>query len=169
MSITRSTFDRQIAHVGNVRHGVATGPFRVEFDAPVAEDDGATKIKQGSIVQLTATGFKLGVGASGVPCMSLKNVTDADVQTGVKGETFSAVGEHITAIPVTSGYELETTEFDTMDTYTVGAELTAGEDGKVKVANVGDTIIGYVSVAPAADYFGNTRIAFFAHFGGKKA
>lgn len=169
MSITRSTFDRQIAHVGNVRHGVATGPFRVEFDAPVAEDESANKIKQGSIVNLTAAGFKLGVSDSGVPCMSLKNVTDADVQTGVEGETFSAVGEHITAIPVTSGYELETTEYNTMDTYTVGAELTADNDGKVKLAGTGDIVIGYVSVAPAADYFGNTRIAFFAHLGGKKA
>lgn len=169
MSITRPTFDRQITHVGNVRHGVATGPFRVEFDAPVATDDNATKIKQGSIVNLTADGFKLGPGASGVPCMSLKNVTDADVQTGVEGETFSAVGERITAIPVTCGYELETTEFDSTGTYTVGTELSANSDGKVKAATAGEAIIGYVSVAPSADYFGNTRIAFFAHLGGKKA
>ena len=176
MSITRSAFDRQMSHIGNVRHGVATGPWRVEFDAKVA--DGATnlEIKQGSVVHLDESGaFTIGVPTKtttscSVPCISLKNVSDADVTTGIGADpkidqTVSAMGSVITAIPVTSGYELETTEFDAADKLKVGTFITAGTDGKVKACTTGtEVIIGVVSKAPALDYLNNTRVAFFATF-----
>ena len=180
MSITRSAFDRQMSHIGNVRHGVATGPWRVEFDAKVA--DGATnlKIKQGSVVHLDESGaFTIGVPTKtatscSVPCISLKNVSDADVTTGMDttsepalDKTVSAMGSVITAIPVTSGYELETTEFDAADKdkLKVGTFITADANGKVKACTAGtEVIIGVVSKAPALDYLNNTRVAFFATF-----
>lgn len=187
MSITRSAFvDRQMAHIGNVRHGVATGPWRVEFDAKVHDDTGADgaktclKIKQGSVVVLnkdgefelaTATNLVLKTNNCAVPCISLKNVFDADVTTGIGADpkidqTVSAMGSVITAIPVTSGYELETTEYDTAITdYNPGDLLTVGTDGKVTRSSDGsDVILGVVSKAPAKDYFNNTRLAFFTTF-----
>ena len=189
MSITRSAFvDRQMAHIGNVRHGVATGPWRVEFDAKVHDDTGSDgaktclKIKQGSIVVLnkdgefelsTATNLALKTNNCAVPCISLKNVFDADVTTGMDttsnpalDKTVSAMGNVITAIPVTSGYELETTEYDTAITdYKPGDLLTVGTDGKVTRSSDGSgVILGVVSKAPAKDYFNNTRLAFFTTF-----
>ena len=189
MSITRSAFvDRQMAHIGNVRHGVATGPWRVEFDAKVHDDTGADgaktclKIKQGSVVVLnedgefelaTATNLKLASGNCAVPCISLKNVFDADVTTGIEtdpkiDQTVSAMGNVISAIPVTSGYELETTEWEgNAGDYKPGDLLTVGTDGKVKKAASAegtDVILGVVSKAPAKDYFNNTRLAFFTTF-----
>lgn len=180
MSITRSAFDRQMSHIGNVRHGVATGPWRVEFDAKVADGDTNLKIKQGSVVYLNESGaFTIGVPAKtatscSVPCISLKNVSDADVTTGMNttsnpalDKTVSAMGSVITAIPVTSGYELETTEFvaEDKDNLKVGTFITAGTDGKVKACTAGtEVIIGVVSKAPAPDYLNNTRVAFFATF-----
>lgn len=180
MSITRSAFDRQMSHIGNVRHGVATGPWRVEFDAKVADDAANLKIKQGSVVHLNESGaFTIGVPtrtptSCSVPCISLKNVSDADVTTGMNttsnpalDKTVSAMGSVITAIPVTSGYELETTEFvaEDKDKLKVGTFITAGTDGKVKACTAGtEVIIGVVSKAPAPDYLNNTRVAFFATF-----
>lgn len=189
MSITRSAFvDRQMAHIGNVRHGVATGPWRVEFDAKVHDDTGSDgaktclKIKQGSIVVLnkdgefelaTATNLALKTNNCAVPCISLKNVFDADVTTGMDttsnpalDKTVSAMGNVITAIPVTSGYELETTEYDTViQDYKPGDLLTVGTDGKVTRSSDGSgVILGVVSKAPAKDYFNNTRLAFFTTF-----
>ena len=186
MSITRSAFvDRQMAHIGNVRHGVATGPWRVEFDAKVHddtanEDPNCLKIKQGSVVVLnkdgefelaTATNLALKTNNCAVPCISLKNVFDADVTTGIETDpkidkTVSAMGNVISAIPVTSGYELETTEYDTTVTdYKPGDLLTVGTDGKVTRSIDGSgVILGVVSKAPAKDYFNNTRLAFFATF-----
>lgn len=187
MSITRSAFvDRQMAHIGNVRHGVATGPWRVEFDAKVHDDTGADgaktclKIKQGSIVVLnkdgefelaTATNLALKTNNCAVPCVSLKNVFDADVTTGIETDpkidkTVSAMGNVITAIPVTSGYELETTEYDTAVTdYKPGDLLTVGTDGKVTRSTDGSgVILGVVSKAPDKDYFNNKRLAFFTTF-----
>lgn len=178
MSITRSAFDRQMSHIGNVRHGVATGPWRVEFDAKVADGAPNLKIKQGSVVHLKESGeFTIGVPTKtntscSVPCISLKNVSDADVTTGIDADpkidqTVSAMGSVITAIPVTSGYELETTEFVAADkeNLKVGTFITADADGKVKACTTGtEVIIGVVSKAPAPDYLNNTRVAFFATF-----
>lgn len=186
MSITRSAFvDRQMAHIGNVRHGVATGPWRVEFDAKVHDDTAnadpnCLKIKQGSVVVLnkdgefelaTATNLALKINNCAVPCISLKNVFDADVTTGIETDpkidkTVSAMGNVISAIPVTSGYELETTEYDTaVADYSPGDLLTVGTDGKVTKSTDGSgVILGVVSKAPAKDYFNNTRLAFFATF-----
>lgn len=181
--ITRSTFDRQYEHIANIRHGVATGPFRVEFPAPVKADENAAKIFQGSVVSLDANGeYVAGCPAGSavncpVPFISLKNVFDPDVTTGynsgdnwTKRSTFSAQGGKITAIPATAGYEMETTEFDTTATYAPNDALVAGTGdnlGKVVKATSGlgsESILGFVSLAPSTDEHGNKRLAFFTAF-----
>lgn len=181
--ITRSTFDRQYEHIANIRHGVATGPFRIEFPAPVKAEDNAKKIFQGSVVSLDANGEYVAGCPAGtatncpVPFISLKNVFDPDVTTGynsgdnwTKRSTFSAQGGKITAIPATAGYEMETTEFDTAATYAPNDALVAGTGdnlGKVVKATSGigsESILGFVSLAPATDEHGNKRLAFFTAF-----
>ena len=187
MSITRSSFDRQYEHIGNIRHGVQTAEWRVEFDAPIddtAEAANLQCIKQGAVVSLNADGKYVAGADKGtatnhpVPCICMKNIGDADVTTGYNGKgagapnkTYSAVGGIITAIPVTSGYELETTEFDASATYKPNDAVVAGTEGnlgKVTVAKVkpGSTevTLGFVSIAPKRDYFGNKRLAFWASF-----
>ena len=181
--VTRSTFDRQYEHIANVRHGVATGPWRVEFPAMVKADANAAKIFQGSIVSLNADGQYVPGCPAGtatncpVPFVSMKNVFDPDVTTGYndgdnwnKRSTFSAQGGKITAIPSTAGYEMETTEFDTEATYAPNDALVAGTGdnlGKVVKATAGigaESVLGFVSVPPRKDEHGNTRLAFFAAF-----
>lgn len=181
-NITRASFDRQYEHVGNVRHGVQTGPWRVEFSAAVKDVAASLAIRQGSVVSLNSDGqYVIGCAAGTdanhpVPFISMKNIFDPDVMTGIKGNsmtntTYSAVGGIITAIPLTCGYEMETTEFDTTATYAPNDGLTAGADtalGKVVKATAApggtEPYLGFVSVAPSVDYLNNTRIAFFANF-----
>lgn len=183
MNISRPSFTRQYEHIGNIRHGVQTGPWRVEFDAPVEKDAGGayTKINQGSVVSLNAAGkFVPGCAAGStanhpVPFIAMKNVADPDVTAGITGKTqavstYSAVGDIITAIPCTSGYEIETTEF-VGTTFAPNDAITAatGNDlGKVKVATqapYGDEpYLGFVSIPPKKDYLENQRLAFFACF-----
>lgn len=142
MDITRATYDRQYEHVGNVRHGVQTGPWRVEFDAPVYKDDNGSylKIRQGSIVSLNEDGLYTPGCPAGtttnkpMPFLCMKNIFDPDVMTGYKGKnmsesTYSGVGDIITGIPLCSGYEVETTEFDGSATYKVNDGLVPGVSG----------------------------------------
>jgi len=207
MSITRSNFERQYKHIGNVRHGVQTGPWRVEFDAEVDSTNvNYNKIYQGSVVSLNAAGKFIAGCTEGdginhpVPFISMKNVFDPDVTTGIAGDvlpladppentnpaygypvkypqgtkdpTLSAVGSRITAIPTTSGYELETTEYNASATYNVNDGLIPadGDDlGKVTVATAGPggakPYIGFVTIPPAKlDAYGNKRLAFLANF-----
>ena len=190
MNITRSTYDRQYEHVGLVRHGVQTGPWRVEFDAPVNKDDDGKYlvIRQGSVVSLNSSGKYIPGCAAGstanhpVPFISMKNINDPDVMTGYQGRTmadstYSGVGGVITAIPCTSGYEIETTEFDTTATYAPNDAVTAGaynatpannKLGLVVKATVKPGLtqpyLGFITKPAHKDYFNNTRIAFLTCF-----
>lgn len=181
--LTRSPLQRQIDHIGNIRHGVATGPWRVEFSAPIKKDVATARdIFQGSVISLNANGqYILGCPAGSgvnrpVPFISLKNSFDPDVTTGVSDPKFgrsaySAVGGIIAATPCTSGYELETTEYDAEATYAVNDGVIPGTStklGKVTVATAApggaDPYLGFVSIPPKTDYFDNKRLAFFTDF-----
>lgn len=177
--ITRSGNDLQVSHAAIIAHG-AHPEYRLEFSAPVAAD--ATGIYQGSIVSLNEDGeFVLGAAAGTadncpVPMVSMKNIADPDVTTGIEGttwetSTYSAIGGNITAIPVTGGYEIETTEFDVDGTYAANDVLTVGADaaaGKVVKGTIGGTtpVIGFVSkgVSTNNTLLGNKVLAFFTHF-----
>lgn len=184
MSITRTDFTRQYDHVAVIAHG-AHPEYRLEFDAPVDATNGVG-INQGSVISLNSSGaYILGCPASGtaknhpVPFISLKNVRDPDVTTGINGSTYltqtrSAVGGKITAIPCTAGYELETTEFAD-GTYAVNDGVVAGVGGSpsatglltVATAAPGTTEVycGFVSIPPAAvATYGHSRLSFFTHF-----
>ena len=183
MGITRQTQTRQWEHIGNIRHGVQTGPWRVENPADVdSSDANYDKIMQGSVVSINANGKYIAGCAAGsginhpVPFISMKNIFDPDITTGYQGKTqedstYSAVGGTITAIPCTAGYELETTEFDALATYAYNDGVipaTSTDIGKVTVATKApgqdDVYLGFVSRPPAPDYFGNKRIAFWSNF-----
>ena len=161
-------------------------------------------IKQGSVVHLDSTTGKYNIGLAAassinfpVPFISLKNAFDPDVTTGVEGDTqtvpvygsttgetftfpnprrstFSAVGGKITAIPMTAGYEIETTEF-VDGTYHINDALTAAKTtniGKLKVATQvpfkasgSEPILGFVSRVPYTnDAYLQKRIGFWTNF-----
>lgn len=182
MSITRETHTRQYEHIGNVRHGVQTGPWRIELPAPVKDEAASLGICQGSVVSLNSSGqYVIGCPAGSginhpVPFISMKNIFDPDVQTGYNGKTqadttYSAVGGVITAIPCTSGYEMETTEFVATYTFAYNDGVTAATStnvGKLTVATKApgqdEVYLGFVSKPPALDYFNNQRIAFLTSF-----
>ena len=183
--ITREGFTRQYEHVAVIAHG-AHPEYRVEFDAKVATQVGsdsvvedALKIRQGSIVSVNANGeYVLGCEAGTgvnypVPCISLKNVADPDVTTGVKGAdyrttTYSAVGGVITAIPCTAGYEIETTEF-TGSTFVPGDALvpevvSGAQTGKlVKATDPVITSGGVASTVPTLGFVSKLPRAFETH------
>lgn len=186
-TLTRSPYQRQIDHVGNVRHGVQTGPWRVEFPAAIdtTDLDAAKKIFQGSVISLNANGkYILGCPAGSgvnrpVPFISMKNSFDPDVTTGLSDgvySTYSAVGGIITAIPATAGYEMETTEFDDAATYHVNDGVIPGTSTKTGLVTVAtaapggaDPYIGFVSKTPyipdeAAPKLNKQRLAFFTDF-----
>ena len=195
--ITRAQYKRQFQHVLNIKHGVKDSPYRVEITAPVKEADASLGINQGSVVSLDSNGqFQIGAPAGSgynhpVPMFSCKNVWDPDVTTGLnatatlvssgtskahtvlaKDSTWSAMGGTITAIPVTAGYELETTEFDASATYAVNDALTAAtstDAGLVTVATKAphgtEAYLGFVTKAPYAHAaYGEQRIAFLTAF-----
>lgn len=162
-NITRSTYDRQYEHCGLVRHGVQTGPWRVEFDAPLKRDASGNylKVKQGTVVSLDSNGEYIPGCAAGatatnhpVPFIALKNVNDPDVMTGYEGKTLadstiSGVGGVITAIPCTSGYEISTTEFDPNLVYAPNDALTAAGATGTAYNSVTSGGIVYTYYAPA--------------------
>lgn len=180
--ITRSATDSQSKHIGNIRHGVQTGPWRVEFPAKVKVEAASYKIRQGSIVSLNANGeYVIGCPAGTgvnrpVPFISMKNIIDPDVMTGKQGtnmadSTYSAVGGIITAIPATAGYEMESTEFDATATYAVNDAVvpaTGDKAGLITVATVApgstEPVVGFVTEPSRVDWFNNTRIGFLLHF-----
>ena len=160
MSITRKNFTRQYEHIAVIAHG-AHPEYRLEFSAPVKDEADSYKIFQGSVVS--------------VPMISMKNIFDPDVTTGVTGvdyttSTYSSVGGNITAIPCTGSYEIETTEF-TEGTYKPndGVIVDATNKGKVTVATVSpgstEVYVGFVSRAPYKPAnFNQKRLAFFTNF-----
>jgi len=170
MAIRRPAGTLQSDHVAVVKHG-AHPEYRVEVDAPVdCTDENYVNIFQGSIVSIdyTTKGYRLGAANGGVPSVSMKNVKDEDVTTGKgiadrKG-TLSAVGGVITAIPVTAGYDIETTEYDKTATYLVGMKLGASSSGLVEPWSSGP-VIGFVTTLPyLEDSYKHTRLGFLTHY-----
>jgi hypothetical protein len=170
MAIRRPAGTLQSDHVAVVKHG-AHPEYRVEIDAPVdGTDENYVNIFQGSIISIdyTTNGYRLGATNGGVPSISMKNVKDEDVTTGkgiadYKG-TLSAVGGVITAIPVTAGYEMETTEFDKTATYLIGMKLGANSSGLVEPW-VSGPVIGFVTVLPYLEKsYRHTRLGFLTHY-----
>ena len=162
--ILRQHHPRQFEHIGVVRHGIATGPNRIEFVAPIKDTTEANRIVQGSVVSLDQNGTFVAGAAAGtginrpVPMIAMNNGFDNGVTTGelassMAYSSYPISGGLIAAIPVTSGYEIETSEFDPDATYHLNDGLIPGTEaklGKVTVATEGpgktQPYLGFVSV-----------------------
>lgn len=183
--LIRANYARQYEHFGVARHGIDAAPNRIEYAGPVNEEDpNVNTIYQGSIVSLDENGKFINGCPAGtatnkpVPMMSKKNVFDPDVTTGELGpnrnytlSSFSPAGGILVALPVTSGYEFETTEFDNEVTYKPNDGLVPAKDtktGKVtkatKSPGLDEPYVGFVSHVPSKDFMKNQRIAFFGNF-----
>ena len=173
----------QYQYICNVLKG---GPInaRLEFTAAVKNDESDTymNIRQGSLVSLdpeSATpefviGCPAGSGSNyPMPMWSVKNIFDPDVLTGSQ-KSSTWIGGQITAYVATGGFELETSEFDTTQTYKPGDALTGAEDtGKAngKITKSTETIyantkpiVGIVSAGKRVDQYKVNRLAFWPVF-----
>lgn len=185
-NFSRDYHPRQFEHVAVVRHGIDTGPGRIEVVADIKDGTEAKRIVQGSVVSrdengLFVAGAPAGSGVSRpVPMIAKKNGFDNDVTTGEKASSmayssYAISGGQMVAIPVTAGYEIETSEFDKDATYKVNDGLVPGTDAKLGLVTVategpGKTqpYIGFVSLTPAMGNrkppYKTKRIAFLACF-----
>ena len=148
----------------------------------VVRDGIAVKYLDKDTTVITAEMFQQeGITAIGASCFKDSNVTSVTIPstvTSIQSKAFSdcrkltnvSLSGKITAIPATAGYEMETTEFDTTAAYAPNDALVAGTGdnlGKVVKATSGlgsESILGFVSLAPATDEHGNKRLAFFTAF-----
>ena len=210
MAFTRTNFERQIDHAAVLAHGAHPKyrvECDAEVDTTTTtKHDVNLGIKQGSVVYLDPTEGKYNLGLLAasqanfpVPFISLKNAFDPDVTTGVQGATgttvkggttytfydpqrttYSAVGGKITAIPMTAGYEIETTEFvDGEYSYNDALTTPVGAPG-ASVTNRGkltkvtakpfatsgsQPILGFVSRVPYTNpAYNQKRIGFWTNF-----
>lgn len=156
--IKKSAGNLQYAHRGFVTSGANEGT-RLELTAPLDHEKDYTKVVQGSIISLTADG-KFAPGCekgdtSGmrwdIPCVCIKNYFDQDVTTGrvapagfPLNETYSFVGGQATGVPLTAGYEIETSEYDAeaLKNAKPGTALVAGTEANLGKVTKATTLPG---------------------------
>ena len=164
--IKKSAGNLQYAHRGFVTSGANEGT-RLELTAPLDHEKDYTKVVQGSIISLTADGkfapgCEKGDAAStmrwDIPCVCIKNYFDQDVTTGrvapagfPLNETYSFVGGQATGVPLTAGYEIETSEYDAeaLKNAELGTALVAGTE-----ANLGKVTVATTAPGAAVPYLG---------------
>ena len=164
--IKKSAGNLQYAHRGFVTSGANEGT-RLELTAPLDHEKDYTKVVQGSIISLTADGkfapgCEKGDAAStmrwDIPCVCIKNYFDQDVTTGrvapagfPLNETYSFVGGQATGVPLTAGYEIETSEYDAeaLKNAKPGTALVAGTE-----ANLGKVTKATTAPGGAVPYLG---------------
>jgi hypothetical protein len=143
LNVPAQMFDHEL----NVVKGWPS-PYAVDKSATLAA--GETGITAGMVVSLNAAGsFVRGLSDANkaVPCFAFPNQQDYDVMSDVGNVT----GGHLMAIPALTGYEMETTEFVTGETYAPNQELTvenvdADDKGKITPGAYGTNLIcGIVS------------------------
>jgi hypothetical protein len=97
--------------------------FTAKFDAAVT----LNPVPAGVVVHLNGSGkFELGAQLLQMPLFLIQNSTDFDVaNAGGNNWTAVAPAGNVTGLVATGGYELETTAFDTAQTYAPNDHLTS--------------------------------------------
>ena len=156
--IKKSAGNLQYAHRGFVTSGANEGT-RLELTAPLDHEKDYTKVVQGSIISMTVDG-KFAPGCDkgdttgmrwNIPCVCIKNYFDQDVTTGRAApagfplnETYSFVGGQATGVPLTAGYEIETSEYDAeaLKNAKPGTALVAGTEANLGKVTKATTLPG---------------------------
>lgn len=159
---TRTDVGQMFDHNLRIYKGDAEGVLcRLDKALPIAAGQ-TNKVFAGCVMYVNDSNqFVLGTRQSNngthcyVPHFAMRNQDDFDVNP-MLGNTAGGV---MTAVSATGALELESTEYDTNQTYTVGRYLTAGDgtglagDGQLTVATLGTHVIaGVISeVGPESD------------------
>lgn len=104
-------------------------PNALDFVAKLSTNVTLTPVPAGRCVHNTASGFEMGVILTQMPIFLLNGSTDADV-ANAGGDLWTAIAPagFLSGLVATGGYELETTEFDTAQTYALNDHLKAIDD-----------------------------------------
>jgi hypothetical protein len=136
-------------------------PWALEKDAPLADLD--VTIYKGRCISLNDDGeFVLGLsGVNALPHIAVRSSDGADVRMSAGNMT----GGIMTGLPVTGGFEIETTEFDDEQSYLPNQELTCDEDGLITVGTYYvDTILGIVSDGVTVGPYRQNMLRFWTEF-----
>lgn len=113
-------------------------PNALDFVAKLAASVTIDPFPAGRCVHYTADGFKTGVILLEMPIFTLQGSADFDV-ANPGGNNWTAIAPvgYISGLVATGGYELETTEFDTTQTYVANEHLKAVDADTVATAGTG--------------------------------
>jgi hypothetical protein len=126
-------------------------------DKVAALSSTSSAITEGDVCSLNASGeMQLGLASQGMAIFAMNSSTDFDVIgddgniTGMRNDS-DEIAASMSGLVAIGGYELETTEFDTTETYAPNTLLTAGAPGDADEGQLGpgvayvDDICGVVS------------------------
>lgn len=164
-----------------------TNPYHLDFSAKLSSGVTVSPVYAGRVVHLDSNGeFVLGLAdvarAGHMPIFLWQSSDDFDVLND--GEPGSAQGWSatsptgvLTGLVATGGYELETTEFDTSDSYSPGDCLTAPDETAAQAggnkANAGrlekatafnKPVCGIVSRGVKTNAHGKSCLYFWSYF-----
>jgi hypothetical protein len=132
-------------------------PYAVDKAADLADD---SVINRGMVMSLNAQAkLQLGLACAAMPIFALRNSFDYDV-VGDTGNIVGAPAGRISGLVAVSGTELESTEFDSAETYSPNDALTAGAPGDADAGVIKpgvlyeDTVCGVVSDGVVRNEFG---------------
>ncbi len=151
---TKNDYGQMFDHELNPRKGWAGDRgMALEKVLPVASG-GDNEVFAGCVVTITSGNqFALGVDATGlvahcqVPCFAFQNESDFDVNPDLG----NIAGGALMALCVLGDFELESTEFDSAQTYVPGSYLTGDAVGAAATGEITlgalttDVIIGIIS------------------------
>ena len=144
-------------------------PYAVDKAADVALESASQVIYRGQVMSLNAAAkLQLGLDCGAMPIFALNTSTDYDVVSddgGLVGA--SDGGPRMSGLVAVGGLEVESTEYDSTESYAPNAALTAGapsasDAGVIKNGEAyTDTICGIVSDGTFINEFKKTMLRFW--------
>lgn len=150
-------------------------PTALDFATILSANVTLSRVNAGVCVHVNSVGqFELGVQLLQMPLFTLQNSDDFDVSNANAAWTPIAPKGVMNALVATGAYELETTEFDTAQTYTPNDHLTAvlsnsaSNGGSLTNQSLGTLYgsgmvnrVGVVSRGKRTNSYGKTVLAFW--------
>lgn len=151
-------------------------PHALDFTAKLSSNVTLDPVPAGRCVHATSAGFELGVILLQMPIFLLQGSDAFDV-SNPGGNNWTAISPTgvLSGLVATGGFELETTEFDTAQTYAVNDHLKAIDDnsgatggtltnqslGTLYHASTMEARVGVVSRGKRTNAYGKTVLAFW--------
>lgn len=145
-------------------------PYATDKAAKMSLEIGQTAYR-GMVASLNAAAqLQVGLACAAMPIFLLNTSTDFDV-VGDDGNLVGSTGlPNMSGLVAVNGLELESTEYDTAETYLPNQALTAGAPGDADAGVIkpgtpyADTLCGIVSDGVLTNEFRKTVLRFWAYF-----